>query len=74
MLDAASKGTIENEFHTTSEDEAIIKILEKGEVQSSEVRQMKLEGNAAYWHLSKEPGRGGNKNDTMGGMIAHGPN
>ena len=37
MLDGASKATLENEFGTTNDDECIIKILEKGEVQQSQV-------------------------------------
>ncbi|KAI9725634.1 MAG: hypothetical protein M1828_002919 [Chrysothrix sp. TS-e1954] len=55
VLDTASKGTLEQEFHTKSEDEAMIQILEKGEIQASE-----------------ESGRGGSKNDSMGGRVAHG--
>lgn len=37
VLDAASKLTLENEFGTSKDDEVIIKILEGGEVQASEV-------------------------------------
>lgn len=37
VLDGASKSTLENEFGTSNEDEIIIKILEGGEVQASEV-------------------------------------
>lgn len=36
--DEASKQTLENEFGTHNDDECIIKILEKGTVQESEVR------------------------------------
>ena len=35
--DGASKSTLENEFGTGNEDECIIKILENGHVQESEV-------------------------------------
>jgi ribosome maturation protein Sdo1 len=38
VLDGASKATLENEFETSNEDECIIKILESGEVQKSQVR------------------------------------
>lgn len=38
MLDGASKATLENEFGTSNEDECIIKILESGEVQQTQVR------------------------------------
>ena len=38
MLDGASKATLENEFGTSNEDECIIKILENGEVQQTQVR------------------------------------
>ncbi|EEH48727.1 uncharacterized protein PADG_04806 [Paracoccidioides brasiliensis Pb18] len=34
--DGASKAMLENEFGTSSEDECIMKILEKGEIQETE--------------------------------------
>lgn len=37
QMDGVSKSTLENEFGTKNEDEAIIKILERGELQVSEV-------------------------------------
>ena len=37
-MDGASKATLENQFGTSNEDECMIKILEGGEVQVSEVR------------------------------------
>jgi len=37
-MDTASKATLENEFGTHNEDECLIKILEKGDLQGSEVR------------------------------------
>jgi len=36
VMDGASKATLENEFGTSNEDECIIKILEKGSVQTSD--------------------------------------
>lgn len=36
-MDGASKATLENEFGTKNEDEAIIKILEQGDLQVVEV-------------------------------------
>lgn len=36
-MDGASKATLENEFGTKNEDEAIIQILEKGDIQNVEV-------------------------------------
>lgn len=36
-MDGVSKSTLENEFGTKNEDEAIIKILEQGELQVVEV-------------------------------------
>ena len=39
-MDTASKATLENEFGTKNEEEAIKQILTKGQVQTSEV-----------WHL-----------------------
>jgi ribosome maturation protein Sdo1 len=38
VLDGASKAMLENEFGTSNEDECIIKILESGEVQQTQVR------------------------------------
>ena len=35
--DGASKQTLENEFGTSNEDECMIKILEKGDIQETEV-------------------------------------
>lgn len=37
-FDEASKSTLENEFGTARDDEVVVKILEKGSVQESEVR------------------------------------
>lgn len=37
-MDGASKATLENEFGTHNEDDILIKILEKGDLQASEVR------------------------------------
>lgn len=37
-MDGASKATLENEFGTKDEEEAIKIILTKGDVQTSEVR------------------------------------
>jgi len=41
-MDTASKATLENEFGTHNDDECIIKILEKGDLQSTEVRETLL--------------------------------
>jgi ribosome maturation protein Sdo1 len=38
VMDTASKASLENEFGTKSEDEAIIKILEKGKIEHASVR------------------------------------
>jgi len=38
VLNTASNSQLENEFGTKNEDEIVKKILEKGDVQSSEVR------------------------------------
>ena len=37
-MDGASKSTLENEFGTSNDDECIIKILETGQVQTTQVR------------------------------------
>ncbi len=36
--DEASKQTLDTEFGTSNEDECLIKILEKGDLQATEVR------------------------------------
>lgn len=38
ILNTASKGTLENEFGTSNEDDVIKQILQKGDVQTSQVR------------------------------------
>ena len=38
VMDQASKATLENEFGTTNDDECMIKILEGGNIQETEVR------------------------------------
>lgn len=37
IMDRASKATLANEFGTSNEDECLIKILEKGDLQGSDV-------------------------------------
>lgn len=37
LLDGASKGLLESEFGTSNEDEVMVKILERGEYQTSVV-------------------------------------
>jgi ribosome maturation protein Sdo1 len=39
-MDEASKSTLHNEFGTSNEDECLIKILEKGDLQGSDVRYL----------------------------------
>lgn len=46
QLDGASKSTIENEFGTKNEDEAIIKILENGNIQNVEVSTVMFLGSS----------------------------
>lgn len=38
ILNTASKGTLENEFGTSNEDEVLKQILQKGDVQTTQVR------------------------------------
>lgn len=79
-LDAASKATLENEFGTKNEDEAIIKILETGNAQNSEVWSHKDISSGKNRNRlltcvtqlnANHPGRGGDRNDTIGGRQAH---
>jgi len=39
LLEGASKSTLENEFGTSKEDEAVLKILEKGSLQEFEMAE-----------------------------------
>jgi ribosome maturation protein Sdo1 len=38
IMNTASKSTLENEFGTSNEDEVIKQILQKGDVQTTQVR------------------------------------
>ncbi|KAK5074170.1 hypothetical protein LTR64_006684 [Lithohypha guttulata] len=59
QLDGASKQTLQNEFGSSKEEDAIIKILESGSMQQVE-------------NLPNHPGRSGDRNETMGGgRMAH---
>lgn len=42
--DSASKSTLENEFGTSNEDECMIKILENGDLQETEVSLLSKRG------------------------------
>jgi len=42
IYDGASKATLENEFGTANQEECIARILEKGEIQESEVSRFLL--------------------------------
>ncbi|KAG7293056.1 hypothetical protein NEMBOFW57_003102 [Staphylotrichum longicolle] len=51
MLQGASKGELENEFGTSNEDEAVLKILEKGSLQEFEMTERqgrKNDSNGPY--------------------------
>jgi len=39
VMDGASKSTLENEFGTSNDDECIIKILETGQVQTTQTHE-----------------------------------
>ena len=54
MLDGASKATLENEFGTSNEDECIIKILENGEVQKTQVRNYLILQNLVFTKLTQQ--------------------
>lgn len=54
MLDGASKATLENEFGTSNEDECIIKILESGEVQKTQVRNHLILQNLVLTKLTQQ--------------------
>ncbi|KAJ4297151.1 hypothetical protein N0V88_004069 [Collariella sp. IMI 366227] len=51
MMEGASKGMLENEFGTDKEDEAVLKILEKGSLQEFEMAERqgrKNDSNGPY--------------------------
>ncbi len=52
QMDTASKSTLENEFGTQNDEEAIKQILEKGTLQESEVR-IPLPSLPVPFHLVK---------------------
>jgi ribosome maturation protein Sdo1 len=54
VLDGASKATLENEFETSNEDECIIKILESGEVQKTQVRNYPILHNLVLTKLTQQ--------------------
>jgi ribosome maturation protein Sdo1 len=54
VLDGASKATLENEFGTSNEDECIIKILENGEVQKTQVRNYLILQNLVFTKLTQQ--------------------
>jgi len=59
VLDGASKATLENEFGTHNEDECMIKILENGDLQETEVSRRKCTkafGHLSNWHAVAECG------------------
>jgi ribosome maturation protein Sdo1 len=81
VLNTASNSQLENEFGTTNEDEIIKKILETGEIQSSEVCSPKT----CHTMINSKPfifidhkltppqnsERIGVTNDSKGPMLAH---
>ena len=70
--DEASKQTLDNEFGSHNEDECMIKILEGGTLQETEVGG--AIDNREQWRVltGQQTGqRQGPKNDTMGGRQAH---
>ena len=79
-MDGASNATLENEFGTSNEEEAIKQILEKGTLQESEVRSPFPSVLRPPSHLTKTNAntthkqageRQGNKNDSMGARSGH---
>ena len=80
-MDTASKATLENEFGTTNDEEAIKQILEKGTLQESQVRIFPpipltipirpIDSNNMLTCPAQAAERQGNKNDSMGSRAAH---
>jgi ribosome maturation protein Sdo1 len=73
-MDGASKATLENEFGTHNEDDILIKILEKGEMQASDVRIILREASdqSLLNSSSLQAGpRQGSTNDSKGARAGH---
>lgn len=78
VLNTASNSQLENEFGTKNEDEIVKKILEKGDVQSSEVCGIlspRLSSTSSHEAVLtaflQASERIGNTNDSKGAMSAH---
>ena len=72
--DSASKQTLDSEFGTSNEDEVIKQILEKGDVQHTEVKHGPNISQSLHMLMPtcKQTGeRQGPKNDSMGTRQAH---
>jgi hypothetical protein len=73
VLNTASNSQLENEFGTKNEDDVVKQILEKGDIQSSEVCHFEHEVllHTPCWLSTQNPERQGNTNDSKGSMQAH---
>ena len=74
VLDSASKATLENEFGTNNEDECMMKILEQGAVQETEVTTQNLtkaSGPCLTDISVQNAERQAHKNETKGARQAH---
>lgn len=73
-MDGASKATLENEFGTHNEDDILVKILEKGDLQASDVRSIQNgeidQSLLTYSSLQAGP-RQGSTNDSKGARAGH---
>ena len=73
VLDGASKSTLENEFGTPNDDECIIKILEKGSVQVSQVYGAptfcKSKPTSSLILMLQNAERQGSRNESKSGMV-----
>ena len=72
ILDTASKGQLESEFGTSRDDDVIAQILEKGQITESEVDRLFAQCGLIHTNASfQEQGRGGDRNISSGGSVAH---
>ena len=82
-MDGASKATLENEFGTSNDEEAIKQILEKGTLQESQVRihlphapslpplSPSIMSSNILTYPAQAGERQGNQNYSMGSRAAH---
>lgn len=71
VLDTASHGTLDEEFGTHKEEDVVMQILEKGDVQESAVRIFSRDAVLASLTAQQAKGRDGDRNQSKGSNAGH---